>query len=729
MKDIKIGDHYIQIPEPRRRDEIINIDKKKDDAVWHRQEDIPKIFYDYGPQTKIYQSATLYDQDENLISLSEDDTKLVARYLQRELYRRTYGVHFNNCGEIIWMHNDYYFNLQWGPMIGLTKEWGDFRWFQNDFHIHRGWGIHNPHVAGMFTTKPKKTGITQILAGAYLNEATMQEKKELIMMSKTGPDVHDVNMNFFFYMYDKLPYIMKPNEKKRNLSEIIFGTPTTRISTGAKSKLEQYKGRKIKALNTRVSCVNTKESGMDGPKVHRGWVDEYPKTWEGSSISPDAIYKKTIETVKVQMDIQGFLDYTSYIPELDDRGFKEAKEIWNKSKKINPNTARTETEMITHLILVQDAMEGQFLPNGKCDRRKTLHFINTAVAAKSESSEKQRLRRQYPTKEADAWGAGGLGSTFDNVRLADIYNEAEKDIMSGVRPYKTGHFIWANEKWEQGEPRPKGMFSFVHWVELTDEEIILGKEDKVKIFHQIPAELHNAVLAKDSRHEDDGRLCPLKENLNVGSFDPTDYIKKKDVQQGSKNAGHTMNLYSSELDTFFRKPASNIILSEYFFRPDHPDEAYEDLVKEIIFFGKYVIVEANKPWVCTKLIDDGLQHFLLLKKTDGTIGPYRPGDEQHFVYTTEKVIEDYCRAIALYIVKPRLINSTDYGMTIKSLQTLQQLMDFDPLNTKKYDLAVSFGYCLLGLRAFSIFRNEWLGEDGNYNADTLKVAMAEIQNL
>jgi hypothetical protein len=727
-KQINIQGRIITIPEPERHERhlIINVDQKKDQAFWRRQEDIPRLFYDYNPATKINQQHTLYDPNEgHLTHLSEKDTKMVSTFLQRELYRRTHGVHMKNGEDIVWIHPDYYFNLQWAPMLGLQSKWGAFRWFQNDYLIDRGHNIQDPNVAGLFCTKPKKTGISQILAGAYVNESTMSAKREFGMMSKTGDDVKDVCMNFFFYIFDELPYILKPKVAKRNLSEIKFGLPAGRASGTKSSLLANFKNQRSAALNTHIFASPTKESGFDGPLMYRGWVDEFPKTWEGSSISPDAMYKKTIETVKQQMHIYGFLDYTSYAPEIDDRGFEEAKKIWNNSKDVKKETGRTETNMVTHFISVLDAMEGQYDVYGRCDHRKTLHFIKAELASKSETSEKQRIKRQYPVDETDSWGAGGTGTTFNNVRLGEIHGEVEKDVLKGQEPYEQGRFKWSNEEWENGTvERPKGQFCPVIWEPLSDKEKEMKMEGRVKRFHEIPHEHMNAALLADNRHEDDDKLCPLLDTIYVGSFDPTDYKKKKDVQEGSKNAGHTMNLQSSFVDTYFQETASNILLSEYFYRPDHPDEAYEDLVKEIIFFGKYVLVEANKGWVVTKLIDDGLIHFLLFKKSDGSIGPYMPGDDQTYTYTTDQLIDDYCREISLYIAEPKLQGAPDYGKSLKSLNLLKQLMNFEPLNTKKYDLAVSLGLCRLAVRAFSVYRAAQLeSQGGTYSKDALEAAL------
>jgi hypothetical protein len=74
-KIILIGEHQVPIPEPKKKEEVLFIDHK--DPCWNREQallDYKPIWYDFVPGrdgTKLYQSATLYDQDGNLTSLNK----------------------------------------------------------------------------------------------------------------------------------------------------------------------------------------------------------------------------------------------------------------------------------------------------------------------------------------------------------------------------------------------------------------------------------------------------------------------------------------------------------------------------------------------------------------------------------------------------------------------------------------------------------------------------------
>ncbi len=79
---------------------------------------------------------------------------------------------------------------------------------------------------------------------------------------------------------------------------------------------------------------------------------------------------------------------------------------------------------------------------------------------------------------------------------------------------------------------------------------------------------------------------------------------------------------------------------------------------------------------------------------------------------SKEMLETLVRLIKNYIEKPEE-NEKDYGKTIRSEKLLRQLMEFTPEDTKKYDLVMAFGYCLLAKELYvdSLFNTE----DNIYN--------------
>lgn len=721
-KIIQIGEHHVELPPfPKDKSEVINVDEKKDNAYWRRIE-FPQLWYDFGPKTKPWQDATAYNDDDELISLSYEDSEMLKRLLQQENKRRSRGVWMKNYDELVWLAPGYYYNLQWVQMKDLPKKYGDFRVPQNEVLTVWHYAKHIwEWCHGLAVPKCKKSGITQIVAGDYLNESTQQKGWEMGIMSKEYDHAVDVAMAYYFHGFDNLPFILQPDLRKRNEHEVIYGNPVARI--GAKTVSNKHKKE---VLNTHVFCSKTKATGFDGPVMRVGWISEMPKIWESSKISVDTVHKKVIETVKLQTKKNGALIYESYMPEVDDKGFKEFREILKQSKLETRNhiTGKTQSSLVVLPLYGIDSNEDSFDQFGRCDKRKALYILNAENDSKKTLSDKLAHRRQYPRDWTDMTDSGGRGTVFDNPRLAVQQREVELEGKSGKRPWREGHLRWTNSLWETGLPenkRPYKQFCSIYFEELTEEQLIRGEEGSLKIFHDLPDSFLNQVVQRGHLDEDGEFLAPIDDdNPMVAGNDPTDYAYKSDLSDPSLVAAYGGFLYNPALDTRFKKLISNTPIFEYDFRHENPDDDLEMIIKIILYYNCRILVEANKKWVVTALKREGLQNFLLLKKADGSIKPYKKGDENKLVSTTTGMIDAYVRALKRWFIKGGL----DYMKTFKSIRGLQQIMDFDPAETKIYNLAVALGYWRVAVDSFSVFKlDEMDKQNGN---DGIEAAVTEL---
>lgn len=724
-KIIQIGEHHVELPPfPKSKEDVLFVDEKKENAFWRRIE-FPDIWYDYNFNTKPYQQDTVYDEDGELISLNYEDSELLKRLLIQENKRRSKGVWMKNYDEFVWLAPSYYYNLQWVQMKDLPRKYGDFRVPQNEVMTVWHYAKHKwEWCHGLVVPKCKKSGITQIIAGDYLNESTQQKGWEMGIMSKEYDHATDVAMAYYFHGFDNLPYIMQPDLRKRNEHEVIYGNPVARV--GSKNATIRLKKD---VLNTHVFCSKTKPTGFDGPVLRIGWISEMPKTWEASKVSPDTLHKKVVETVKLQTKKNGALIYESYMPEIDDRGYKEFREICKQSLLSTKSkiTGKTQSSLIMLPLTGVDSNEDCFDQYGRCDKRRALYLLNAENDGKKTTSDKQAHRRQYPRDLNDMFDSGGRGTVFDNLRLAVQQREVEAETKSGKRPWREGHLRWTNSLWETGaveNRRPNGEFCSVYFEELTDEQLMKGETGSIKIFHDLPDEFMNQVVQRNHLDEDKEFLAPIKGDYEVvGGNDPTDYAFKSDLAEPSLVALYGGFLYNPALDTRFKKPVSNTVWFEYDFRHENPDDDLEMIIKMILYFNMRLLVEANKKWVVTALKREKLANFLLLKKTDGSIKPYKKGDENKLVSTTTGMIDAYVRALKKWF-DPKGMN---YLVTFKSLRGLQQVMDFIPTETKVFNLAVALGYWRLAVESYSVFKldEHEKGSDG----DGIETAMTELINF
>lgn len=728
-KIVNIKGFLIQLPDvPDDKSQILFSQFPKSEQYWRRTK-LSQYFYDFIPyakkgdvKTKTFQAETFYDEDGRLVSLNERDSLMVQQELRTENYRRQHGVYAMMNGNLVWISPDYYYILQWCQMKDLPQKFGHYRRIQNEVLTVYWWArdLEVKWITAMFIPKCKKSGITQIFSGAFLNEGSYLEGAELLAASKEYPHVVDVFMSYYFHSYDNLPMIMKPMEKKRNLHEIIFGKPAkTSIAAGITGTF----------LNSKVQGTKTKATCFDGPVVKRGFVDEFPKWWEASKVRVKKAWMKMIETVKLQQKKNGILVLPSYMPETDDEGFREYKELCSKSDLSlrDPVTGQTPTGGIVFPITAIESNEDCFDIYGECDMIKAAKLVEDEYNSKTSLEDKQAHRRQYPTCWNDMFDSGGRGKTFDNLRLGIQAREVEKQILTGILPYRLGNVRWENSIWEIGAKenrRPKGKFGKVYFDELSEEDrMIMAYTASMKVFQDLPNELTNVAITNNIRDIDNGDYCTELNNSMVASFDPSDYALKSDVAEYSQNASHGGFVPDPALEA--RGIRTNELVFEYFFRHEDPDDTLEDVVKIILFFNCMIIIEANKKWLVTAIKKEGLQNFLLLKQADGTIRPYEEGDENDLVNSTTDMKEAYCRAINRYWYKPKSKDDRDWMGTCKSLTCLQQHMDFEILNTKKYDLVISHGYWRLAVESYTVYITEKRAND-EYDEGALKETFATL---
>ena len=97
-KYITVGEHNFLLPElPKSKKDIFFYNRKKEDQFWDRSflvKDYRQIWFDFIPKstrseiyTRMFQAATLYDQDGLLISLNEEDSLYIDKIYKQEVNR------------------------------------------------------------------------------------------------------------------------------------------------------------------------------------------------------------------------------------------------------------------------------------------------------------------------------------------------------------------------------------------------------------------------------------------------------------------------------------------------------------------------------------------------------------------------------------------------------------------------------------------------------------------
>lgn len=713
---LMIGEHAYQLPKaPSDRREILFIDEKPENAYWDREKLIKsykKVWFDFIPHhTKVYQSATLYDKDDILVSLNKEDSDYIKRIYEQERDRRINGVFFKNGTEITYITGTHYFVLMWCKTKRPDKkDYFDYKEFQRDFfylidHVNK-----NDKILGLFISKPKKTGITNLMWLYYLNKATLTRNINLGNMNIDQDKAAKTFRDHFLYAYNGLPPAFKPQWKNKSEVEgrITFGK---QYSNSKKSRLIVNDAED--ELNTMVATTPTMPHAFDVDVFSDIWFDEPPKY----KTDFGEIYRSNSAGTRIQDFIVGKIWLTSYTPDDSGASFISAKTLFFDSELRtidDKSNDRTKSNLICYHIPAYKSWWTSIDKYGRCNEKEAMAKIQAErTQLKNKPRELQALTRQYANDKREAWSVGGAGSVFNIQRLSELaYDIEEEEKSSPENPYLEGKLVWENPLWEIGlrNKRRKGEFCNVKFVPITEQEKLASEIGRLRIFYPIPNSHQNLAL-KNGRDEYNC-LLPPKRFLYAGGVDPTSHAAGSEVIMGSKNSSHIISIPDMLTDIRYGRISTKLLVSEYYHRPELPDEAYEDIVKEIIYFGKLSIVEANIPTVATRLMEEGLGHYMLVKDKNGIITnwkrymglPHESEKEYQLIRRTHtnknnELLETLVRLIKNYIEKPPE-GEKDYGQTIKSLRLLNQLMDFDAEDTRKSDLVMSFGYTLLCLETY-----------------------------
>jgi hypothetical protein len=736
-----VGEHKIPMPPcPTDKKEIFFIDQKEGDAFWDRSRVIKEyrdIWFNFLPNhTKLYQSATIYDQDDILISLNKEDSDYIIQIYEQEMRRRRNGVFMKNKNKIEWITGDHYNALLWckGQRHDGLGDYFDYREFQAWFFylINFCWSLTN--VLGAFISKAKKTGITNMFWLYYLNRATMSKNRNYGYMNLEQNIAAKTFRDYFLYSYNNMVPALRPQfkNKSENDGTIIFGKS---YNNSKKSRMIAYDSDD--ELNSSVFCVPTKEKAFDVAVMNDIAFDEPTKYTK----SFGEIFRTNKEAVKIQSKFNGRAWAFNYTIGEDSQSFREARDVFMDSKKrtiTQSSNGETKSGMLAWHIPGYVSWEGCFDKHGRCDEKRAMkENERERDKVKDNRRNLQTVIRQYANDEREAWSSSGAGSTFDNIRLGDLLADIEIDQRDAIDPpYREGKLEWENWKWEIGlrKLRKPGQFCPVKFVPLTDQEKENGEHGRYREYFDIPVQHRNACLKNG--FDEYGCLLPPERFLYVGGGDPTGFAEGSEVTQGSKNASYTFRMPDEHADRAAKKIITKVFYTELYHRAELPQESYEDILKEIIYTGKLVIIEANASYVATRLMQEGLGHYMLVKGPDGEICRWKPwmglaGDPEKkysLIKITSNssankdVLETLVRCWKSFIERPAE-GEKDYGRTFKSERAIKQLMDFNPLDTKTSDLVMGGGYALW---CYDLYTDMLLNTEDDYSPDNFGAALLAL---
>ncbi len=718
-KEVVIGEHRCVLPDlPTSKDDILFIDKDFDNAYWRRL-DFPDIFYGYVPYDMTGLKATIRYEDgvssktqatvwnkktNTLVSLSKSDTEIIDNLAMKEVERMTEGCYFRNGNDIEWLHPYHYTMLQWCKMKGVKSNngYGYFYKFQrNVFYLIRH-AIMLKWCKGVMFSKAKKTGFTQQMGGGYCVGAAITNSEFVIgMMSVNEPVAIGTGYDSFLHAFKGLPMILRP-------SVAFMATKGGEMTLGDRANNVVKKNDDI-FLNTRIRCVPTKAHAFDSYPYNIIWFDEFLKLYTDAKQEPKVILNDNLSGIEDQSLIRGIAVLSSYPPERNDIGSEQGRKIFYASKlsTIKDPNEGTKTKLICWHIPGYESLREFQDKYGNPLVEQARKFVEAKLkSAEGDSMEYMKIMRLYSADEKSAFDTPAAGNGLPLVRLLELlYDVTEQEQHDPSRLYTEGRLVWTNENWELIPGlRRRGQFCPVKFIPLTEDEIIAGKRGRIKMFHNNLAFEPNTCL--ENGFDEWGNLLPPLRFTNVGGADPTNYATESNTEEASLNGYYTINMPNDLLDRNAGQVVTNVLLSEYYWRNETPDDDIEDLIKEIIYFGRATIVEGNAPASFTTLMKEKLGYYLFVRDKDGLIqlwrrdmGMYNETDKKYTSLKTvanadnKVTLDEFISLYSNYFRKPS-VGEKNYGATMKSSMVLNHAINLDPNNTKKAHAFMGFGWAL-----------------------------------
>jgi hypothetical protein len=711
--------HVVVMPDlPANPNNVFFINDDPENAYWNRDrilKDYKPIWFKFIPNETILvghdeeeeegeEQQTTYDDDGYAKTLNKEDSDYIRFCYEREMERRRDGVYIRIKNTLTHITGDHWFTLMWCKTKRPDKksDYFDYREYQRDFFYLIKHTNESANIDLCDWSKAKKTGITNLMWCYYLNKSTMTKNINLGHMSIDSQKAAKTFRDHFMYAYYGLPLALKPDYKSlsENEGRITFGRRYNSKASKRSTTDDE--------LNTTVMCVPTVINAFDVDVFSDIWYDEAPKY----KFNFGEIFRSNIGGTKLQDYAVGKQWITSYTPEQSGESFTEAKKIFYDSELstiTEYSEGRTKSGGICCHIPAFKSWATSFDKYGKCNEVEAKQKIkNILEGLQDRPSEFLKIKRQYANTKRDAWSVGDSSSVFDPIRLTELEIDLE-ERQRAEQTFEWGHFEWENPIWELGkkDKRPKGIFGPVKWVPISEEDRRKGKEDKARLYNKPPAQHINQAIMQG--RDEYGNLLPPDIFNYCGGIDPADWKDAATADIVSNIAIDTMAVQNTARNTLAKEVVTKIQYAEYLARPDNPYEWYEDIVKQILYFSQLIIVEANNAAVATKLEEEGLGHYMLFKNQSGVICFYKANHKNLPIEMGGKlknianvkagsvdVISDIIILIKSYLQRANSdIGEIDYGALIRSERFFKQAKEFDPKDTRRFDLVMAKGYALM----------------------------------
>jgi len=548
---------------------------------------------------------------------------------------------------------------------------------------------------GLFTIEGRRGGKTFRVISYQYEKVSKSYDSQGGIQSRNDSDAKKV-FNKLVFGWRNLPPFFKPTDtgESNPAKQLVFDEPRKRDT---KSQEKDY----TESLHSWIDYANAKEGAYDGMPQLVNIQDEIGKIEQSEGIDLAERIRVVRECVMKGTEVVGKILGTTTIEEMEKRGGRQAKELWDKSTILNSESSQLpniygKNKALDENGFTMSGLHRYFKPSyrgmwgkdidgqnfidrwGYSQEDKAKAYLERRRSGKK-GADLSSEKRKYPLVIKDCWVTDSKKSVFDTVKLEQQLEYNNSFVVEG-KDLIRGNFTWRDgikDTEVVWQPAENGRW-FVSWL-------------------QVP-ELRNKKMMKF------GQVAPA--NIDGGCFGLDPYDNKTTVDNRKSDAA----CYGGRrFDPMFPHETGIPIL-EYVERPPAPELMWEDMIMQCVFYGWDILIEKNKIGTINYFRMRGYNNYLM-KRPEETISEWTKAntniqnDEPGIAMSGEEP-----RMALIYAVQSFIYNKVGlieeegkepYMGKMMYNRCLMQLLDFDfDRKWTEFDCMVGLGLMLLGLRVY-----------------------------
>jgi len=573
-RDRQVGELKIKLPKPPHKNKIDNYDLSQGKQMF------------YIPDQKV-----VADVDRELKSEDPSLTEEQKEFVKEEWRRRIEGYWFYNNGNIEYVTGLHYFYLTaWKIPIQKEEKQPDGRtiirkrtwypdWTDSDRDYFYFWSecYIDPLCGGMIHVTNRRDGKTHRANATNYEIVSRTKDAKSAIQSKTNDDGKQV-FKKLVRSWQRLPEYYKPVDVGESFPQSIlrFDEPAKRTT---KSQIKDYSD----VLRSEIYFTNAKEEALDGEDLIFSFQDEIGKTKPKEADVAERI-AVVLETIADGTSITGKLLATTTVEEMEKKGGKECKRIWDNSDINQKNElGQTNSRLYRYFKPADYGLRGKdengvpFMDkHGYTDKERARAYLMKRRENLSPKYLAAEIRK-YPLNEQEAFYLDSRSDVFpsQNIYVQLNYNTT---LMPGT--IRRGNFIWNDDEKTQ-----------VKFMENIDGRWLISWE--------LPENMRN-----ESTPGRNG-IIPVHTDISGAGTDPFDHRTTVDNRK-SNAASYVFKGYD-----LLNRHLSNRFVCEYIARPDVPEIFYDDMAKQCVYYSNRMLIENQKPGLINYMRTNGFYNYVM----------------------------------------------------------------------------------------------------------------------